>query len=119
MPAKRHQRSITTGRALRALTLGALVGVLLHILNPNLFSWWFVAGVMIGFLFAFGAYLRRDRWEERNTALVLAAIFVTVPLVGSSIPFAVGSLAILAGYYVVLVRSARKHRRGREIPPSC
>ena len=89
-----------------ALVAGAVVGVVAHLLDAGRFPIWFILGAMLASVFSYAAFLRRDRWAERNTCVALAALFCVAPLVGGSLFFAVGALLIMAVYYVVLAKAS-------------
>jgi hypothetical protein len=89
-----------------ALTVGAVVAVVAHLLVADRFSIWFIPGAMLASVFSYAAFLRRDRWAERNTCLALAALFFVAPFVGSSVAFAVGAFLIMAAYYIVLAKTS-------------
>lgn len=101
-----RQRSITARSLVVALAVGAAVGVVAHLLVADRFSIWFVPGAMLASVFSFAAFLRRDRWAERNTCLALATILLVAPLVGGSAAFAFGAFLILAAYSVVLGKTS-------------
>lgn len=106
-----YPQSVTARRGAYALVIGAAIGIGLHVLDPAVFSWWFPLGAAVGSVFALGAVLRRANWQERNAALAVAAIALVLPVVGTSLLFVLGAFAVLAGYYLLLVKLAAKGER--------
>lgn len=115
MGKTRRQRAITGRSLVAALVIGAMVSLVFHIVDPAQFRWWFVLGGSVGTVFAYAAFLRRDRWEERNACLAMGGICIAASLVGDSLFFLVGVFVIL-GLYQLTLKWAAERDRGETDP---